>query len=79
MSSDYLKEPLNQTKMGVSILVACIVQTLNESDPTFQKRFLDRVAAAYSEVQDLTGTDCSELLYWPREMLKREQFRPDGL
>lgn len=28
---------LHRTKRGVAILATCIVQTLNESDPTFQE------------------------------------------
>ena len=68
--------PLDQTKMGVAILAACIVQTLGESDTTLQKRFLDRLKMAYGEVHDQADTDCLETLIWTREMLQSGDFSP---
>ena len=35
--------------MGTAALIACVVQTLNESDSTFQERFLNRLERAYRE------------------------------
>jgi hypothetical protein len=45
------KTPLHRAKNGVAILATCTVQTLNESDPTFQDRFLERLATAYRELK----------------------------
>lgn len=43
---------LFQAKRGTAVLAACIVQTLNESDNTFQERFLKRLSEAYYEIRD---------------------------
>ena len=63
---------LDHLKSGAAILAACVVQTLNESDQTFQTRFLDRLAAAYRELKDNTDGPVQqemELLAWTRELL----------
>ena len=72
----YFKEPLNQPKMGTAILAACIVRTLNESDPTFQAKFLENLGSAYSEVRDSSSIDVLEMLAWTREILKTQNYRP---
>lgn len=54
------------------MLAACIVQTLDESDPSFQTRFLDRLQRAYREVKDNTDGPVQqemELLAWTRSLL----------
>jgi hypothetical protein len=48
---------LFHAKRGLAALVACMVQTLNESDPTFQERFLANLRKAYSEFSDHTEGD----------------------
>ncbi|PDT19403.1 hypothetical protein CO674_33190 [Rhizobium hidalgonense] len=63
---------LHRAKVGVSILATCIVQTMNESDPTFTDRFLQRLSAAYSDLKDNTDGDVMEqleLLSWTRSLL----------
>jgi hypothetical protein len=68
---------LRGAKRGVAILATCIVQTLNESDPTFQDRFLERLARAYREVKDNTDGDVvqeMELLSWTRSYLTGFDF-----
>jgi hypothetical protein len=63
---------LHRAKRGVAILATCIVQTLNESDPSFQERFLERMDRAYRKLRDDTGGDVIEqleLLNWTREYL----------
>ena len=67
-----MKHNLQATKNGTAILMTCLVQTLNESDPSFQERFLERVALAYREIKDKTKGDVLdelELLSWTRELL----------
>ena len=66
-------------KRGVAILAAVVVQTLNESDPTFEKRFLERLSRAYREVKDgdLYEGDVIqelELLSWTRSLLTGFDF-----
>ena len=70
---------LHQSKRGVSAAIACLVQTMNESDPSFQARFLTRLEAAYGQMREQpTGTppkvspntsEALEPLTWIREML----------
>lgn len=65
-------DDLNHLKKGVAVLGACVVQTLNESDPSFQERFLERLARAYRELKDNTDGDVQhemELLAWTRSLL----------
>lgn len=63
---------LFRAKRGTAVLATSIVQTLNESDPTFQERFLERLGRAYHEVRDNWQGDVIEeleLLSWMREFL----------
>jgi hypothetical protein len=63
---------LHRAKRGVAILATCVVQTLNESDPSFQERFLNRLGRAYRELKDNSEGDViqeMELLAWTREYL----------
>lgn len=65
-------DDLHQAKLGTATLVTCIVQTLNESDQSFQARFLDRLGRAYGEYRDNSENDprhVLELLSWTRELL----------
>jgi hypothetical protein len=57
---------------GVAILATCVVQTLSESDPSFEERFLSRLSHAYQELKDNSEGDViqeMELLAWTREYL----------
>ncbi|MBZ9960831.1 hypothetical protein [Mesorhizobium sp. BR1-1-14] len=58
---------LHRAKRGTAILAACIVQTLNESDPSFRERFLKRLSDAYYMEGDVIQE--LELLAWTREYL----------
>lgn len=63
---------LDHLKKGTAVLTACVVQTLNESDPSFETRFLERLALAYRELKDNTDGEVQhemELLAWTRELL----------
>ncbi|WP_431321664.1 hypothetical protein [Rhizobium sp. YTU87027] len=69
---DDQRSDLHRAKVGVSILATCIVQTMNESDPTFQDRFLKKLSDAYYELRDNTEGDVREqleLLSWTRSFL----------
>ncbi|MBO9504073.1 hypothetical protein J7348_05490 [Qipengyuania flava] len=68
---------LDHLKKATAILGACVVQTLNESDPSFQGRFLERLSAAYRELKDNTDGDVQnemELLSWTRSLLTGFDF-----
>lgn len=68
---------LHRAKRGVAILAACVVQTLNESDPTFEARFLEKLRRAYCELKDNSEGDViqeMELLSWTRELLTGFNF-----
>lgn len=63
---------LHHAKRGVAILATCIVQTLNESDPSFEDRFLEKISKAYQELKDNSDLDPQqpmELLSWTRTLL----------
>jgi hypothetical protein len=62
---------LNRTKVGAAYLAASIVQTLNETDPTFQTRFLQTLSKAFGVLRDEGGpVDGLELLAWTEEILE---------
>jgi hypothetical protein len=63
------KDELRSVKAGAEALATCIVKTLNESDQSFQTRFLERLDHAYAALRDKEGQDCVEMLSWTREML----------
>ena len=59
-------------RRGTAILTACLVQTISESDPTFQGRFLDRLGQIYSELRDNSDEDRGhemEMMNWTRSYL----------
>lgn len=64
---------LSELESGAAILATCIVQTINESDSTFQDRFLERLSVAYRESRDNPGPHDGpgtlEILAWTRELL----------
>jgi len=63
---------LDHLKKATAVLTACVVQTLNESDPSFETRFLDRLGRAYRELKDNTDGEVlheMELLAWTRTLL----------
>lgn len=70
MMEESFESPTDQTKMAAALLVACVVQTLGESDATMQRRFLERLENVYHDVRDRMGTDCLETLKWVREILQ---------
>lgn len=72
MSDHPQTEDLFHTAKGVAVLVTCVVQTLSESEPTFQERFLNRIGEAYYELRDnseMSEVRGLELLSWTRELL----------
>jgi hypothetical protein len=78
------KYDLFHVRRGVAVLTTCLVQTLNETDPTFQKRFLKRVERACDLLRRDTEGDVRqelELLLCVQELLtgwnwSKEQGKP---
>lgn len=67
-------------RAGAAALATCLVKTLEQTDPTFQERFLKNLEEAYyhfkddSEAKGADGkprpvTGALEILSWTREML----------
>ncbi|MCH2394321.1 hypothetical protein [Oceanibaculum sp.] len=63
------KEIPSDGRQAVSLLAACIVTTMNETDPSFQERFLKRLDEAYARKRHEFGTEDLEVLSWTREIL----------
>lgn len=67
-------DDLHQSKRGFAVAIAALVQTINESDPTFQERYLRRLSEAYYDVRDNSPASDNnhralEPLSWVRELL----------
>jgi hypothetical protein len=72
MNDADVERDLQHVKNGAAILTTCLVQTLNETDPSFQYRFLRRLTEAYYEVRDNSEGDARhelELLLSTRQLL----------
>jgi hypothetical protein len=66
------KDDLFHAMRGTADLVACVVQTLNESDQSFQERFLEKLTDAYYHFRDNPEGEILqelELLSWTRGLL----------
>jgi hypothetical protein len=67
------EDDLWQLKTGAAALATCIVRTLNESDPSFEKRFLENLERADERIgerhPDRDVQNVAEMLLWTRELL----------
>jgi hypothetical protein len=65
------KDELWQLKTGTAALVACIVRTLQKSDPDFEAQFLASLDRAYDHFRysDRETQNILELLSWTNELL----------
>lgn len=70
-------------KRGTAAITACLVKTLNESDPTFQDRFLGHLETAYRKFKNQEGPFTQgelgkltelELISWVTEMITGQSF-----
>jgi hypothetical protein len=65
-------DPLFRNKWGVAVLAVCLAETINEADPSFRDRFLEKLEAAYRKLRDESQNDeiqGLELINWTREAL----------
>ena len=71
------RSDLHRAKLGVAVVATCIVETINDSDPTFRERFLKKMSEAYYKLRDDTPGDQieqMELLTWTRSLLTGFDF-----
>ena len=70
-SNNTVDDQLQDTKVGIVILVTCLVQEISATDPEFTDRVLERFQRAYGAVRDddTNTVDRLELLDWVRELL----------
>lgn len=55
VTDTYLKSDIGQVKLATAALIASIVQTLNESDPTFRARFEEHWSSGISRCETAGG------------------------
>lgn len=69
-------DDLHHVKRGVAVLAAVVVQTLNATDQSYQKRFLENLVRAHGELEGNTDGSLHEieLLHWTRELLTGWSF-----
>ena len=63
---------LDHVRQGASILAACIVRTLAESDPALRERILDRLDQAFGVLRDGPALDLGhemEMLVQTRDLV----------
>jgi hypothetical protein len=67
--------PIDQTRLAVAALAACLVDALGESEPAFQAKFEANLEHAYDNIREMEGSNVGamEILHWTREFLKELQ------
>jgi hypothetical protein len=67
--------PINQTRLAMPALSACLVDALEESEPVFQARVEASLEHAYNIIREMEGSNVGamEILHWTREFLKELQ------
>jgi hypothetical protein len=71
------RSDLHRAKLGVAVLATCIVEAMNETDPTFKPRLLEKIRQAYYKLRDDSEGDQieqMELLDWTRSLLDGFDF-----
>jgi ABC-type Zn uptake system ZnuABC Zn-binding protein ZnuA len=66
------QDALNQTRLALAALAACIAQALGEQDAAFQARFEKNLEKAYASLRDGVAENAGamETLTWTREFLR---------
>ena len=68
---------IDNAQRGVAVLAACIVESMNKTDPYFTDRFLDNLSKAYRKLKDDSDNDelsSLELLGWTRSLITGFDF-----
>lgn len=65
-------EPVDQTRLALATLAACLVKTLNETDPSFAARFEAHLGDSYHYFRDTGAPNdgVMETLKWTREIIR---------
>ena len=65
--------PIDQTRLAVAALTACIVQAIGEQDEGFRARFDRNLEKAYKDIRDmeLSHIGALETLKWTSEFLQK--------
>jgi hypothetical protein len=68
-----LRYRIDQTRLALAALTACLVKTLSEQDESFQSRFTENLDRIYKDVRDseLPHIGAMETLGWTGEFLKK--------
>jgi hypothetical protein len=71
--SDPQQNHPNPSGAGLAALIACIVQTLDESEPAFRSRFVKNLEDIYAQVREspMFGIADLETLTLVRDLLKK--------
>jgi hypothetical protein len=72
--------PIDQTRLAMAALSACLVDALGESEPAFQARVEANLEHVYNTIRDMEGPSnvaAMEILHWTREFLKELQNTRD--
>lgn len=68
MANDHLKS----AKKGIAVVVASLVEVLQEEGPTFRFRYLSRLAYNYKRVRDTRSSDQQDAMDsvdWTKDLL----------
>ena len=64
--------PIDQTRLAMAALSACLVDALGEGEPAFQVKVEANLEHAYNIIREMEGSNVAamEILHWTREFLK---------
>ena len=65
--------PIDQTRLALAALTACLVKTISEQDESFLEKFKHDLHNTYRDIKDmeLSHIGTMEILTWTDEFLKR--------
>jgi hypothetical protein len=64
--------PIDQTRLALAAVTACLVDAIGENEPAFRARFEENLEHAYDNIREMEGANVGamEILHWTREFLK---------
>ena len=66
------EDDVGSVQSGTAVLIAALVETMNDGDPTFKERFLKNLTHAYCKERDSSRFDSAknlEMFRWTRTLL----------